>query len=318
MKHKVNLLFVLTVLIAGLVFLLAGCDLFTGEVDFGAEPRAGDTPLTVTFTPVVEGDIDSWLWGFGDGTTSTVRNPEHTYTNEGIYSVTLTVEPRGGQPVSTSKPDYITAIRRDMVVAPVFITFVNEAEPPDQPTIFVFAKNATPTFDELTDGIAWRVMPNVGTGSSSMFVYSLVSTVQAMWGSGNSTSPLVAEIGRRYVVEEDATGIVLVPSGSASQPNAIEVSLQVQVAGGIKAQLLNGDKVFMQEIVVAYGQKATFIVEPKLYWGIASDIQEGQSIGTAVLQTDAFFEQNLAGVTGATVTLTGDPTTGYQFEVEND
>jgi hypothetical protein len=103
-----------------------------------------------------------------------------------------------------------------------------------------------------------------------------------------------------------------------SQPNAIEVSSQVQVAGGIQAQLLKDDKVFLQENLVAYGQKATFILEPKLYWGIASDIQEGQLINTAVLQTDAFFEQDLEGVSQATVTLTGDPASGYQFTVEND
>ena len=75
MKHKVNSLFVLTVLVAGLVFLLAGCDLFTGEVDFEAEPRSGEPPLAVTFTPFVQGDISSWMWDFGDGTTSTLRNP---------------------------------------------------------------------------------------------------------------------------------------------------------------------------------------------------------------------------------------------------
>ena len=33
----------------------------------------------------------SWLWDFGDGTTSTTPNPTHTYTAEGDYTVTLTV-----------------------------------------------------------------------------------------------------------------------------------------------------------------------------------------------------------------------------------
>jgi PKD repeat protein len=35
----------------------------------------------------------SWLWDFGDGTTSTLRNPgEHTFPAPGIYTVSLTVE----------------------------------------------------------------------------------------------------------------------------------------------------------------------------------------------------------------------------------
>ena len=33
----------------------------------------------------------SWLWDFGDGQTSTFQNPAHQYTQEGTYSVSLTV-----------------------------------------------------------------------------------------------------------------------------------------------------------------------------------------------------------------------------------
>lgn len=35
--------------------------------------------------------ITSWHWGFGDGTTSTLQNPEHTYSTNGFFIVTLTV-----------------------------------------------------------------------------------------------------------------------------------------------------------------------------------------------------------------------------------
>lgn len=33
----------------------------------------------------------SWNWDFGDGTTSTLQNPTHTYANSGLYNVVLTV-----------------------------------------------------------------------------------------------------------------------------------------------------------------------------------------------------------------------------------
>ena len=39
----------------------------------------------------IDGTIESWLWDFGDGKTSTEQNPEHRYTKFGVYSVTLTV-----------------------------------------------------------------------------------------------------------------------------------------------------------------------------------------------------------------------------------
>ena len=206
----------------------------------------------------------------------------------------------------------------DAAAAPLYITYVNHSENSDQPTIFVFAKNAIPGFDELADGIAWRVMPDIGRGSSSEFMVLPMCTVQATWGGVNRTQSLVAEIGKRYTAMEDDTGIVLVPNGSASQSNAIEVTSEIHVAGGITAQLLNDNKLLMQEHIVAYGQKASFVVERKLYWGVASEIQEGQPIASAVLDSLDFFEQSIDGILGATVTLTGDVYSGYQFEVESN
>jgi Zn-dependent metalloprotease/PKD repeat protein len=46
-------------------------------------------PLTTQFTG--EGNYASYSWDFGDGTTSQVQNPEHTYISEGSYTITLIV-----------------------------------------------------------------------------------------------------------------------------------------------------------------------------------------------------------------------------------
>lgn len=40
--------------------------------------------------------VTSYLWDFGDGNTSNLRNPSHTYTNTGAYDVTLTVSTATG------------------------------------------------------------------------------------------------------------------------------------------------------------------------------------------------------------------------------
>lgn len=58
---------------------------------FTADPTSGPAPLPVQFTDASAGGATSWSWNFGDGGTSTERNPAHTYANEGIYTVTLTV-----------------------------------------------------------------------------------------------------------------------------------------------------------------------------------------------------------------------------------
>jgi alpha-tubulin suppressor-like RCC1 family protein len=55
-----------------------------------AEPAWGTRPLTVTFTDVSVGNITTWLWDFGDGTTGTLPNASHAYTKSGVYTVKLT------------------------------------------------------------------------------------------------------------------------------------------------------------------------------------------------------------------------------------
>ena len=50
--------------------------------------------LTVSFTNTSsdnDGDIESYFWEFGDGSTSTEANPVYAYSEEGTYDVTLTV-----------------------------------------------------------------------------------------------------------------------------------------------------------------------------------------------------------------------------------
>ena len=59
--------------------------------DFTVDDDTTDTSHAVQFTDKSLGDIVSWSWDFGDGTTSTVQNPSHQYTSNGQYDVSLTV-----------------------------------------------------------------------------------------------------------------------------------------------------------------------------------------------------------------------------------
>jgi len=77
-------------------------------IDFSADVTSGDTPLTVTFTATnTGGAVATWLWDFGDNTTSTEQNPTHEYTGDGTYTVTLTATGPGGSDTAT-KENYIT------------------------------------------------------------------------------------------------------------------------------------------------------------------------------------------------------------------
>jgi len=55
----------------------------------------------VNFTDESSGVVDSWLWNFGDGATSTDENPSHTYTTEGTFTVTLTATNTYGSDTET-------------------------------------------------------------------------------------------------------------------------------------------------------------------------------------------------------------------------
>ena len=65
---------------------------------FTASTTNGVLPLPVTFTDLLAGGpVFNRLWTFGDGATSSLLNPTHTYTVAGTYDVTLTVTGPGGQ-----------------------------------------------------------------------------------------------------------------------------------------------------------------------------------------------------------------------------
>jgi PKD repeat protein len=76
------------------------------RADFSADRTRGGAPLEVNFIDKSSGMPASWQWDFGDGSTSTDKNPVHRYTTLGSFTVTLTVANTDGQD-TTSRGDYI-------------------------------------------------------------------------------------------------------------------------------------------------------------------------------------------------------------------
>jgi len=78
-------------------------------INFAASDSAAcRVPFFVTFTDLTPG-ATSWFWNFGDGSTSSLQNPTHTYITEGEYDVQLTVNSAAGCEASLTKPRFIKA-----------------------------------------------------------------------------------------------------------------------------------------------------------------------------------------------------------------
>ncbi len=64
--------------------------------NFALSSRQGCVPLTVNFTDQSTGNISSYLWDFGNGNKSTLKNPSAIYYKSGNFTVTLTVTDASG------------------------------------------------------------------------------------------------------------------------------------------------------------------------------------------------------------------------------
>lgn len=129
------------------------------QVDFSAQPNSGCAPLDVKFTDksiAGSGTINSWIWDFGDGITSTDNNPIHTYTNADTFSITLTVINSYGCRQTLQQPslikvgglitDSFTYSYSNICNPPVSVTFKNESQSTSNLTYkWIFGDGGTST-----------------------------------------------------------------------------------------------------------------------------------------------------------------------------
>lgn len=76
-------------------------------VEFVASATSVATRTNINFTDLSIGEVDTWAWTFGDGTTSTQQNPQKAYTVAGTYTVSLEAGTSGSTNTET-KTSYIT------------------------------------------------------------------------------------------------------------------------------------------------------------------------------------------------------------------
>ncbi len=71
------------------------------RVSFTYGPKYPGCGQPVQFTDTSTGDLRFWKWDFGDGVTSTYRNPSHSFTTPGFKKITLVVTTATGSRTSS-------------------------------------------------------------------------------------------------------------------------------------------------------------------------------------------------------------------------
>ena len=76
------------------------------QAGFSANATKVAIDIPVTFSDQSTGDVESWLWVFGDGSISTEQNPTYIYQSPGDYTVSLTVS-GGGMSDTLTQSSYL-------------------------------------------------------------------------------------------------------------------------------------------------------------------------------------------------------------------
>jgi FOG: PKD repeat len=158
------------------------------SANFGGMPVNGPAPLTVQFNDLSTGSPTSWSWTFGDGYTSTEKNPVHIYTQQGTYDVSLTVTGVSGTS-STSKNGYIIVSG----AGPTPTVTTTQTPVPGSNTIYLYSGwNFISTPRVLADSAktAGVVFANVDTAGHSIYLYDAGSGVWMQMTASSVVQPL--------------------------------------------------------------------------------------------------------------------------------
>ncbi len=148
----------------------------------------GEVPFKAQFNNTSTGEIDTYLWEFGDGGQNNVGGPvSHTYINPGTYTVRLTVSNIAGE---SKAEDTITVLRPP---TPPEALFSANPESGNIPLVVTFTNQST---GEITD-YSW----DFGDGGSSTDLhpvhtfntagtYPVVLTVSGPGGTSNVSQPI--------------------------------------------------------------------------------------------------------------------------------
>ncbi|MFM7078377.1 MAG: PKD domain-containing protein, partial [Bacteroidota bacterium] len=177
------------------------------DASFQADVLNGCPPHPVNFTHP-GGGLYQYSWSFGDGSTSNLQNPSHTYVNPGSYTVSLNVTDRSGCFSSYTLPSQIQVN-----------SGVNNFQPTD--TIYGCVPFVADLLDNSNSSVSWLWTFGDGTTATTQNavhtyttpgVYNVTLQTQSNGTScSQNINPFVT-----YVLSEGYAGFTV--SNSICQP----------------------------------------------------------------------------------------------------
>ena len=161
---------------------------------FNADIRIACMPATIQFTDLSVpnvGTITAWEWDFGDGTKSTLQNPQKTYNATGFYSVNLTVTSSTGCKGSNAVTNFIRVVSG--VTADFSNTFPTTCQPP-------YSIN----FTDLTSGPG-NITFQWDFGNSTSSTLQNPSAVYSTGGTYNVRLTSTSEFGCSGTIQKNIT-----------------------------------------------------------------------------------------------------------------
>lgn len=199
---------------------------------------------------------NSYLWEFGDGTSSTEFEPEHTFEEYGIYNVKLTVTGEGGLDYAYNQVEVYRMPVVDFRVAPELVML-----PDDELRLFNLSKYGSTYLWDFGDG-------NTSTEENPRHLYSVVGVYDIsldVWTEEGCTDRLV----KPAAVTVEGAGLILFPNAfkpDLDGPNGGYYSLTEPEKNNIFHPYWEGVVEYNLEIYTRWGEKLFYSNDVNMGW----------------------------------------------------
>jgi PKD repeat protein len=216
----------------------ADYDVYKGGIPHSVPPVAGFSASTtssctgtIQFTDASTNTPTAWAWTFGDGGTSTVQSPSHTYTASGTYTVSLTATNSFGNNTAT-KTGYITI---SLAASPV--TSDGWALPGNSVTLQATGSGTLNWYNAATGGTLVNTgtsytIPSLTTNSTYYVENDIVQPVQSVGMAAPTTDGAYYTATSAWGLNFDATSDVTINSVDVYGGGSGSTNIWVKNSGG--------------------------------------------------------------------------------------